>query len=298
MVSADLPRYEPAANPTDRLPTYPPRTIGEREFWARRDRQQMARDIYVLLYTLGGARKSTANNISDYRRANDPNLAEDAAPIAPNDPSDPLYFSTAQPLYTHRQLRRMAQFAVNVVDALDTDNIVTKFEYDKNLGPSPSGSTGGWELDDNPYTSSDDVNTTVGADATENMLYPEDTDGRGVVYGVEAQQLALSEILAIRSEAITPAGDSPATPYTDDQPRDFLFVELQNMLPMELDLATARSGSSNPERGVWRIVRNNRPAIDHDLTDPNDPAIVIADHTEMSSMVAVVSVSPLRAIRA
>lgn len=280
MVSADLPRYEPAANPTDRLPTYPPQSIAQREFWARRDRQQMARDVYVLLYTLGGARKSTANNISDYRRANDPNLAEDAAPITPNDPSDPLYFSTAQPLYTHRQLRRMAQFAVNVVDALDTDNIVTKFEYDKNLGPNPAGSTGGWELDDNPYTSSDDVNTTVGADATENLLYPEDTDGRGVVYGVEAQQLALSEVLAIRSEAITPAGDSEATPYTDDQARDFLFVELQNMLPMELDLATARSGSSNPERGVWRIVRNNRPAIDHDLTDPNDPAIVIADHTE------------------
>ena len=280
MVSADLPQYEPATDPTDRLPTYPPQTIAAREFWARRDRQQMARDVYVLLYTLGGARKSTVNNISDYRRANDPNLAEDAAPVAPDAPNDSAYFTTAQPLYTHRQLRRMAQFAVNVVDAMDTDNIVTKFEYDKNLGPNPAGTTGGWELDDNPYTSSDDVDTAVGPDATENMLYREDTNGRGVVYGVEAQQLALSEVLAIRSEAVTPGGDSPATPYTDDQARDFLFVELQNMLPMELDLATPRSGSSNPERGVWRIVRNNRPAIDHNLSDPNDPAIVIAEHTD------------------
>ena len=280
MVSADLPQYEPAADPTDRLPTYPPQTIAAREFWARRDRQQMARDIYVLLYTLGGARKSTTNNISDYRRANDPNLAEDAAPVAPDAPNHLAYFTTAQPLYTHRQLRRMAQFAVNVVDAMDTDNIVTKFEYDKNLGPNPAGTTGGWELDDNPYTSSDDVDTAVGANATENMLYREDTNGRGVVYGVEAQQLALSEVLAIRSEAVTPGGDSLATPYTDDQARDFLFVELQNILPMELDLATPRSGSSNPERGVWRIVRNNRPAIDHDLSDPNDPAIIIADHAE------------------
>ncbi len=280
MVSGDLPQYEPAADPTDRLPTYPPQTIAEREFWARRDRQQMARDIYVLLYTLGGARKTTTNNVADYRRANDPNLAEDAAPIAPDDPNDSAYFTTAQPLYTHRQLRRMAQFAVNVVDAMDTDNIITKFEYDKNLGPNSTGTTGGWELDDNPYTSSDDADTAVGADATENMLYREDTNGRGVVYGVEAQQLALSEVLAIRSEAVTPGGDSPATPYTDDQARDFLFVELQNMLPMELDLATPRSGSSNPERGIWRIVRNNRPAIDHDLSDPNDPAIIIADHAE------------------
>ena len=280
MVSADLPQYEPAADPTDRLPTYPPQTIAVREFWARRDRQQMARDIYVMLYTLGGARKSTANNISDYRRANDPNLAEDAAPVAPDAPNDSAYFTTAQPLYTHRQLRRMAQFAVNVVDAMDTDNIITKFEYDKNLGPNPAGTTGGWELDDNPYTSSDNVDTAVGANATENMLYRDDTNGRGVVYGVEAQQLALSEVLAIRSEAVTSGGDTLATPYTDDRARDFLFVELQNMLPMELDLATTRSGSSNPERGVWRIVRNNRPAIDHDLSDPNDPAIVIADHAE------------------
>lgn len=280
VVSADLPQYEPAADPTDRLPTYPPQTIAEREFWARRDRQQMARDIYVLLYTLGGARKTTTNNVADYRRANDPNLAEDAAPVAPDAPNDSAYFTTPQPLYTHQQLRRMAQFAVNVVDAMDTDNIITKFEYDKNLGPNPAGTTGGWELDDNPYTSSDDVDTAVGANATENMLYPDDTNGRGVVYGVEAQQLALSEVIAIRSEAIMSAGDSPATPYTDDRDRDFLFVELQNMLPMELDLATTRSGSSNPERGVWRIVRNNRPAIDHDLSDPNDPAIVIANHAE------------------
>ena len=280
LVSTNLPEYEPAVDPTDRLPTYPPQSIGEREFWARRDRQQMARDIFVLLYTLGGARRSAANDISDYRRANDPNLTEDAAPVAPGSPNAAAYFTTPQPLYTHRQLRRMAQFAVNVVDALDTDNIVTKFEYDKNLGPNSGGATGGWELDDNPYTSSDDVNTTVGANATENMLYPEDTDGRGVVFGVEAQQIALSEVLAIRSETVTSGGDSPATSYTDDQDRDFLYVELQNLLPMELNLATTRSGSSNPERGVWRIVRNNRLGPNDDLSAPSDPGIVIANHAE------------------
>jgi len=295
MVSTDLPRYEPATNPTDRLPTYPPQTIAHREFWARRDRQQMARDIYVLLYTLGGARQAKLNPsdptaptvIADYRRTNDPNLPEDAAPVAPVNPTDPVYtteaayLETPQPLYTHRQLRRMAQFAVNLVDALDTDNIATKFEYDKNLGPNPGGTTGGWELDDNPYTDTDDVNpTTPDPATTENGLYPEDTDGRGVVYGVEAQQLTLSEVLAIRSKPVMPGGNSDATPYPDDQDRDFLFVELQNMLPMELDLATDRSTSTSPQKGIWRIVRNDRPAVDHPLADPNDPAIVIAEHDE------------------
>jgi hypothetical protein len=279
--STDIPRYEPATNPTDRLPAYPPQTIAHREFWARRDRQQMARDIYVLLYTLGGARRSTAGNIADYRRANDPNLAEDAAPTGPTDPSDALYFTTEQPLYTHRQLRRMAQFAVNLVDAMDTDNIVTKFEYDKNFGPNIDDSTGGWELDDNPYTASDDVNATAPDPATtENMLYPEDTDGRGVVFGVEAQQLTLSEVLAIRSKEVGTGGNSDATPYPDNQDRDFLFIELQNVLPMELDLATDRSLSTAPERGIWRIVRNDRPAVDHPVVDPNDAAMVIAEHAE------------------
>jgi len=293
LVSTDLPVYNPALTPTDRLPVYPPQTVGQREFWARRDRQQMARDIYVLLYTLGGARQAKLNPsdpplIADYRRTNDPNLADDAptsGAIDPNDTSYPnelAYLSTAQPLYTHRQLRRMAQFAVNLVDAMDTDNIVTKFEYDKNFGPADvAGTSGGWELDDNPFTDADNVNATTSATTTENMLYPEDTDGRGVVFGVEAQQLVLSEVLAIRSKKITTGTQNNlATSYTDNQDRDFLFIELQNMLPMELDLATARSGHTNPEKGSWRIVRNDRAANADPVVNVSDPAIVIADHAE------------------
>ena len=280
MVSADIPAYNPKVTSTDVLPVFPPQTIGQREFWARRDRQQLARDIYVLLYTMGGARKD-GTNVVDYRRANNPDPALESTAITTLSPNDPTYFSTPQPFYNHQQLRRMAQFAVNLVDAMDTDNIVTKFEYDKNLGPNTSGSTAGWELDDNPYTSGDDADTTTSPAATENNLYLDDTNGRGVVYGVEAQQLALSEVLAIRSNRVTGASNnSPATPYTDDVDRDFLFVELQNMLPMELDLATDRSLSVTPEKGVWRLVRNRRSSDTSNLNDPNDPAIVIADHPE------------------
>ncbi len=54
---------------------YPPTTVGEREFWARRDRQKMARDIFVLLYTTGGAQLLNATNedIIDYTGTNNPN---------------------------------------------------------------------------------------------------------------------------------------------------------------------------------------------------------------------------------
>ncbi|MFM8477605.1 MAG: hypothetical protein ACKOEO_17620, partial [Planctomycetaceae bacterium] len=88
-----VPNYDPAA----RIP-FPPQTVADREFWARRDRQQLARDIYVLLYTIGGAQRDAANamKIADYRRPNDP-LATPGTPTA---------------LYSHQQLREMAQFAV------------------------------------------------------------------------------------------------------------------------------------------------------------------------------------------
>ena len=288
LASTDLPVYDPATNPADKLPAYPPQTVAQREFWARRDRQQMARDIYVLLYTLGGARKHDPAHIADYRRTNDPNLAEGAAFVGAVDPNDAsyadelAYLSTPQPLYTHRQLRRMAQFAVNLVDAMDTDNIVTKFEYDKNLGPAdPGGTSGGWELDDNPFTDADNVDATSSAAITENGLYPEDSDGRGVVFGVEAQQLALSEVLAIRSKEITTGTqNNAATQYTDDENRDFLYVELQNMLPMPVDLATDRSIDTQPDKAVWRLVRNKRDSGTSVMNNSGDPSIVIANHAD------------------
>lgn len=290
---------------------FPPNTVQQREFWARRDRQQMARDIYVLLYTLGGVKQSSATtpSIVDYTAENNPNL-----PLGDDT-------STAA-LYTHDQLRRMAQFAVNMVDSMDTDNVVTKFEYDKNLG-------NGWNLDDDPYTedfapavdqrtlatSDAGYDEALGLTAYQNVtgdgLYPEDSgyidandddgDGdttemlgyeRGVVYGVEAQQLALSEVLGIRSPQLSM--DHPATPYDDSTAeRDFVFVELQNVLPQTLDLAP--SVSTSAANAVWRIARFDRavngntpstsgiyganPTTVRAASDPTR-AIAITDHAE------------------
>lgn len=247
LTSTDIPVFDQTSTA---LPAYPPTTYGQREFWARRDRQMLARDIYVLLYTIGGA-DVAAGSVRDYSSNNDVNA------VLP-----------ATPLYTHEQLRRMAQFAVNLVDAMDTDNVMTKFEYDKNLGD-------GWNLDDNPYTSSDDTATATTAEATGNGMYPLDSDARGVVFGVETQQLAFSEVLAVRSPEIS-AGDHEATPFDDTTgDRDFLFVELQNMLPQILDLATSQSNTA--DTAIWRLARFDRAGANTDPVElPTAPEAAIA----------------------
>ncbi len=228
------------------LPTwpvlFPPTTPEQREFWARRDRQKLARDVYVLLYTMGGGALPSGAGVVDYTTVNNPNGVE----------------GTVGTRYTHAQLRRMAQFAVNMVDAMDTDNVVTKFEYDKNLGD-------GWNLDDNAYDPDfvplpeSDPNFAA---ASANGFHREDSVERGVVYGVEAQQFAFSEVLGIRSAEIT-AGNHAATLHLDQNGvRDHLFVELQNMQPMINELAT--TASTTAETSIWRIVR-------HDRVDPAHP---------------------------
>ncbi|MEI7699569.1 MAG: hypothetical protein WCK86_07230 [Planctomycetia bacterium] len=241
--ATSVPTYDPASHVV-----FPPVTPEQREFWARRDRQQLCRDVYVLLYTIGGAQRDSSNTakIRNYLQTNDPNAAEGAA------------------LYTHQQLREMAQFAVNLVDAMDTDDVITKFEYDKNLGPDGSGA-GGWNLDDDPYTM--EVNAPGESDpnfstVTDNGRHREDSVARGVVYGVEAQQVAFSEVLGVGAAMPAATSDHPATLYADETGRHHLFIELQNLSPMAVDLATSESTTMN--NAVWRIVR-------HDRTSASDP---------------------------
>ncbi|MBL8815813.1 MAG: hypothetical protein JNL58_07260 [Planctomyces sp.] len=235
---------------------YPPSTVGEREFWARRDRQKMARDIFVLLYTTGGAQLASDGsiNIRDYTQVNDPNSTLAGSLI-----------------YDHHQLRKMAQFAVNLVDAMDTDNVVTKFEYDKNLGD-------GWNLDDDAFSNDGFVPLSNGdagySAATGDGLYPEDSNERGVVFGVEAQELAFSEVQGIRSPEIG-AGDHESTPF-DDQAfaRDFMYVELQNMSPKRVELGTSVTNVAT--NAIWRIARFDRASNVEPLKAPTAPDRAIA----------------------
>ena len=244
-----VPQYDPASPVV-----FPPVTPEQREYWARRDRQQLCRDIYVLLYTLGGAQQfnldgtdinagvNNATAIKNYLGQNDPDAAE----------------GTALSLYTHEQLRQMAQFAVNLVDAMDTDDVITKFEYDKNFGD-------GWNLDDDassvegsliPETDPDFDNITGSG------RYREDNRERGVVYGVEAQSLVISEVLAVGTLTPSATMDHPATLYPDDVGRGHLFIELQNVQPNSVELAGDANNTLN--NAVWRLVRHDR----QNLIDP------------------------------
>lgn len=232
---------------------FPPVTPEEREFWARRDRQKLARDIYVLLYTTGGAGiDGTATNaaVRNYTGTNDPGA------------------DVGGSLYTHEQLRRMAQFAVNMVDAMDSDNVVTKFEYDKNLGPDVGGTFGGWNMDDDPYAANA-MNVTNGLNedaassaplVTANGLYPEDGLERGVVYGVEAQELTFSETLAARMPKISLDGIQSLHDDSSEE-INLLHVELQNMRPTQVDTSTSVTGTTNEEYGIWQLSRIDRTAL-------------------------------------
>lgn len=136
---------------------------------ARRDRQQLCRDIYVLLYILGGR-------------------------------DDAVNYATASFPYTDEEAKQIAQFAVNLVDALDPDSVITRFEYDRDLST-------GWDVDDDPYT----------IDASSD---------RGTVDGIEQQSLSINEVLFVYCE--DQGSDQNRTEWDDTADRSFCYVELRN----------------------------------------------------------------------
>jgi hypothetical protein len=233
----------------DSTGSFPPQTLGQREFWARRDRQKMARDIYVMLYTLGGG-----NDNKNYTGSNLALTGTGTSQMADETAGTPTYSR-----YTRHQMREMAQFAVNVVDALDRDNVITKFEFDMNLGDTldrtdPSAPVilrSGWNLDDNP-----DTIDGMGSwnPSTDDPYHPNDRVERGVVYGVERQSALFSEVLGILAPELE--NDHPATLY-DDSMNDhaFLYVELQNQGNTDVPLATPES--INEATAIYRIRRFN-----------------------------------------
>lgn len=109
-------------------------SAAHQEFWARKDRQLMARDLYVLLYTL---------------------CWPDGINPTGNGKPNPTGAPTATALDTSSNLvrqtaRQFAQYAANVVDSLDRDKISTRFEFDINL-------SNGWNRDDDPYSTTDNT---------------------------------------------------------------------------------------------------------------------------------------------
>jgi hypothetical protein len=127
------------------------------------------------------------------------------------------YASTASP-YSAIKLKEMAQFAVNMVDQLDPDNTITVFEYDTNL-------SNGWNVDDNAYLDTGDSD-------------------RAIVFGIEHQQLALNESIAILTDDLGVGNDHASTKWDDDGYKDFLYLELENVSPYPVTIGD----------GQWQII--------------------------------------------
>jgi hypothetical protein len=182
---------------------------GTQEFWARRDRQQLARDIYVMLYLFGAPGTATDN---DYTGAANPANISNAS----------------NGLYSAEQLEQMARFAVNLVDAQDRDKVFTRFEYDTDL-------SNGWNLDDDAYT------------------VDSGSSDRAVVWGIERQELALSELIVVHATKDSGA-DRQYTAWKDgtsDYDRDFLTVELQNVAPYDVKF--------NDTLEEWQLMMRQEP---------------------------------------
>jgi hypothetical protein len=211
-------------NLNESVPELPPRNDRDREFWARYDRQRMARDIYVMLYTFCGG-----NDAHDYRLPN----------------------GTAG--HNDEELQRMAQFAVNVVDSLDSDSAISMFEFDTDLSD-------GWGLDDQPWDTAEDP----------------DPGDRQVVYGVEAQQLTFSETLWVFQEQYTGAAtDNDQTLYDETiQDHHFLYMELRNTSPEDVELF-ASGVTTDHDTATWRIrrkVANGHESVEKSILNGDVPA--------------------------
>lgn len=159
---------------------------------ARRDRQLMARDFYVMLYTFCGG-DDAANPLTT------PNTV-----IGPDSANPGKMRRT---LYDDVQLDEMAQFAINAVERLDRDRIIDAFEFDRDLSD-------GWNLDDNAYT--DDGLADRG------IVYG--VEEQGLTFS-EALILCFRQFT---NPDTAMAADHLVTEFDDTQDRYFSFIELRH----------------------------------------------------------------------
>ncbi|MCG6154316.1 hypothetical protein [Rubinisphaera margarita] len=203
------------------------------EWWARYDRQRLARDIYVMLYLLGAG--DDAFNMAE----DDPSTGPYPVTVGVTDNEDIDLDGNADGDGVNDQLQAMAQFAVNYVDGLDRDSVMTEFVFDVNLSD-------GWNIIGEKNTSTGELTETDAAR----------------VFGVERQELTLSETYyaqITRSEMT----DSNKTPWNDADtaPIQFLFVELRNASPFKVQYRT----------DSWRLRRV--VGTDDFVSGSDDPAI-------------------------
>ena len=145
-------------------------------------RQMLARDLYVMAMTL-----------------------VDPLPIPTAGITDPDYLKRRA-----QRARQLAQWAINVVDFRDPDNIMTAFEYDENPFD-------GWSPDGNIATTDDiyGADNKIGGTGT-------NADQGGMVWGSERPELLITETLGWHDRATEntnkedPANNEDSDPLIND----------------------------------------------------------------------------------
>lgn len=232
-------------------------------------RQYLARHLYTLALTLTAP--------SDYCLT----AASPPAPRASNEREQDL-------------ARRLAQWAVNIVDFRDADNAMTPFEYDINPfdGWQVDGKIGGVSLRvaaSDPIPTSDPLDH-CGPDGVSDILRPKTLIDDTIVWGTENPELVITETLAWHDRRTdddvaenpypetgerelmigAPAGQEPDDDFDQVyRPRGALFIEVYN--PSEPRLAVSSDTHAVDVRPV-----NGAPTrvdLGVDLAATSEPAV-------------------------
>lgn len=179
-------------------------------------RQLLARHLYVLMMTV-------SDGLTDLFPA-----FGDALGVPPF-----VAGETESVIRNRYRARRLAQWAINVVDFRDSDSIMTPFEYDEIIAD-------GWDVDGD-------------------LLTPAGPTG-GVVWGVENPELLLTESLALHNVNVRDTnleggagrtkGTSPGDDEDTDQlrlPQGSLFLELYCTRPNSTQLIASGAPETEPE---------------------------------------------------
>jgi len=252
------------------------------EIDALQQRQLLARHLYVLALTL--------------------TAPHDYDPGPQTGGQNPTLAARAD----HQALaRRLAQWAVNIVDFRDADNIMTPFEYDMNPFD-------GWDVDGDFRTVADhDPDGSLNVNA-QGIPQGFDSGDETIVWGAERPELVMTETLAWHDRRTDDSGQAEAYPPEDgpdqlyghgnpgkeewdfDQlvrPRGALFVELYNPWPTNpsanadthrlqnsagqivdagVDLARTHDGTRTGAP-VWRLAIYKRGDIELNVANQWDP---------------------------
>jgi hypothetical protein len=282
-------------------------------YWAK---QMYARHLFCLAMLFLPDDPSTLEPVS----GNNPGGTGNSNFYVPNF----IYDTNANNRVNSRKLmiRRIAQWAINCVDFRDPDSAMTPFEFDYNpwdgwsvdgfvgMTPGPDGAWGQAGKDDNNNGFIDDRGDAGSGDDI--MSLDDNLPIRGLVWGMEAPDLLITETLALHDRRVkdTDSGSgnekkvTAMPPNNDDDldqfrvPQGSVFVELNSPRPKlwpgqsinnkppagPLDLAYRAPAVLNGPPGIgyplWRLAFSQLTKGTPGIGDPANPAVLASQNPE------------------